>query len=302
MSGIAKTKLKGARDAIAKKDYEKARDAAQQALEYDPENYLAYVNHSDGQQLLAWQGLGQLYEETKNWDEYLKILNKLAELYTIGNEATKCAETIQKIIDIRRNADPSAPIELAEALTLLLPESPFYATLSLLPPPDPTNPTSTPTFVAQSAIHNSLPVLEELVSIYEKHEQGVQRDEISKRRTRLNAPPLEQIRRDVALEILSTSQLPRLYNEVLNHPNASDELRRETEAKLLDLKQRHLFALPASEKTAEKARLASELDELINGMVLLKIPNELAWTLLIEGKDAAEIGWFPASLCVPVLF
>ncbi|PIL34098.1 hypothetical protein GSI_03809 [Ganoderma sinense ZZ0214-1] len=311
MSGIAKTKLKGARDAIAKKDYEKARDAAQQALEYDPDNYLAnvflgvaYRNlkdyqqseqvyrkaiDSDGQQLLAWQGLSQLYEETRNWDEYLKILNKLAELYAAGNEATKCAETVQKIIDIRRNADLSAPIELAEALTLLLPESPFYATLSLLPPPDPTSPTSTTTFVAQSAIHNSLPVLEELVSIYEKHEQGVRRDEVSKRRTRLNGPPLEQIQRDVALEILSISQLPRLYNEVLNHPNTSDELRRETEAKLLHLKQQHLFALPPSGKTTEKVRLASELDELISGMVLLKIPNELAWTLLIESKDAAEI-------------
>ena len=97
--------------------------------------------------------------------------------------------------------------QLAEALTLLLPESPFYATLSTLPIPDPTNPTSTTTFVVQSAIHNSLPVLEELVSIYEKHEQGVQRDEISKRRTRLNGPPLEQIQRDVVLEILSTSQV-----------------------------------------------------------------------------------------------
>ena len=91
------------------------------------------------------------------------------------------------------------------------------------------------------------------------------------------------------------SQLPRLYNEVLNHPNTSDELRRETETKLLHLKQRHLFALPASGNSADKARLASELDELINGMVLLKIPDELAWTLLIESRDAAEIGWFPSS-------
>ncbi len=44
MSAIVKTKLKGARDAIAKKDYEKARDAAQQVLEYDPDNYFAYVH------------------------------------------------------------------------------------------------------------------------------------------------------------------------------------------------------------------------------------------------------------------
>lgn len=101
--------------------------------------------------------------------------------------------------------------QLAEALTLLLPESPFYATLASLPPPDLTSPTATTTSVAQSAIHNSLPVLEELVSIYEKYEQGVQRDEISKRRTRLNAPPLEQIQQNVALEVLSVSQVQYGY-------------------------------------------------------------------------------------------
>lgn len=48
MSAIAKTKLKAAREAIAKKDYEKARDVAQQALEYDPGNYFAYVHWKFG--------------------------------------------------------------------------------------------------------------------------------------------------------------------------------------------------------------------------------------------------------------
>lgn len=43
MSAIVKTKLKAARDAIGKKDYEKARAAASDALDYDPENYNAYV-------------------------------------------------------------------------------------------------------------------------------------------------------------------------------------------------------------------------------------------------------------------
>ena len=48
MSAIVKTKLKGARDAIGKKDYDKARDAALQVLEYDPDNYMAYVHHKFG--------------------------------------------------------------------------------------------------------------------------------------------------------------------------------------------------------------------------------------------------------------
>ena len=40
-SSFAKTKLKAARDALGKKQYEVARDAALQVLEYEPDNYNA---------------------------------------------------------------------------------------------------------------------------------------------------------------------------------------------------------------------------------------------------------------------
>ena len=57
------------------------------------------------------------------------------------------------------------------------------------------------------------------------------------------------------------------------------------------MKQVHLFSLPAdSKRKDEKARLAAEVEELINGIVLLKLPDELAWNLLIESKDAEHIG------------
>jgi superkiller protein 3 len=38
---LAKNKLKLARDALNKKDYAQARDAASQVLEYEPDNYNA---------------------------------------------------------------------------------------------------------------------------------------------------------------------------------------------------------------------------------------------------------------------
>ena len=88
-----------------------------------------------------------------------------------------------------------------------MPGSLFYSTLATLPAPDPTNPALTTTFDAQSAIHNSLPILEELVAIYEKAEDAWSRNEVEKRRTRLNAPPVEQIRKDVAIEVISGSQV-----------------------------------------------------------------------------------------------
>lgn len=43
MSSFVKNKLKGARDALGKKEYEAARGAASQVLEYEPENYNACV-------------------------------------------------------------------------------------------------------------------------------------------------------------------------------------------------------------------------------------------------------------------
>ena len=43
MSTFVKTKIKAAREALAKKDYAAARDASMKALEYEPENYNAYA-------------------------------------------------------------------------------------------------------------------------------------------------------------------------------------------------------------------------------------------------------------------
>ncbi|KAI8969575.1 TPR-like protein [Trametes punicea] len=312
MSAFVKGKLKAAREALSKQDNEQARDAALSVLEFEPENYnanvflgLAYLRLGDfekseqayrkaialnPEQALAWQGISQLYEKQENWAEYANTLERLARLYAAANDATKCAESVQKLVDLRRQPERGSRMQLAEALSLLLPESDLYPILSTLPPPDPTNPTSTAIGTTQEAIHNSLPLLEELVSLYEQEEESVIQSEINKRKTRLSAPPLDQIRREVALEVLSSSQLPRLYDEVMKHPHASDELRRTTERKLLRLKQRHLFAVPfAGQHKEVKAKLAAEVDELIRGMVFLKIPDELAWMLFIESKDAASI-------------
>jgi len=43
MSSFAKSKLKAARDAIGKKKYEQAREAAEQVLDHEPDNYTAHV-------------------------------------------------------------------------------------------------------------------------------------------------------------------------------------------------------------------------------------------------------------------
>lgn len=133
--------------------------------------------------------------------------------------------------------------------------------------------------------------------------------EIDKRRQRLNAPKLEELKKEVEREILGTSkaiffngsavsvliqvdlQLPQLYNDILNHQYTPDELRRITESKLLRYKRRYLHALPSFGKlSSTKARIASEVESLTEGVVVLGIPDELAWTIYIDGQDSDSIG------------
>lgn len=98
-------------------------------------------------------------------------------------------------------------VKLSEALGLLLPGSRYHGLLSTLPPPEPTAPTTTTTYVVQSAIHNSFPILEELVAIEEAKEQAFIKRELEKRRTRLGAPPLPILKAEVEREAWLTSNV-----------------------------------------------------------------------------------------------
>lgn len=306
-SPFVKSKLKAARDALGKKQHDAARDAASQVLDYEPDSYNAHVflglaylelgelNKSEQfyrkatelkpEQVLAWQGISRLYEKQQQWDAFADALEKIVRIFSASDDAAKCAEVLQRFIDTRR--EHGSKQQIIAALSHLLPDSPFYSTLSDLPPPDPTNPTSTTTFAAQTAIHNSLPVIEEIISLTEQNEEAFIKTEFDRRRTRLGASQPDQLKKEIGLEVWRTSKLPLLYQEVLNHPNTSDELRRSTEANIIHYKQQFFYALPLSDP--QKAMLNSELDELVNGIVAIGIPDELAWSIFLEGMDTDTI-------------
>ncbi|EEB87833.1 hypothetical protein MPER_14655, partial [Moniliophthora perniciosa FA553] len=85
-------------------------------------------------------------------------------------------------------------------------------------------------------------------------------------------------------------KLPALYEEVLNHPKTSDALRREIDSKLLRYKLKYLYSLPPFDSPEDpKRKVADEVAEIIRGVVILKIPDELAWTLVLDGKDVETI-------------
>lgn len=98
-------------------------------------------------------------------------------------------------------------LQLSDALSLYLPDSPLYSTLSTLPVPDFTNPASTTTFPSQVAIHNSLPTLEEIVSVTEADEKKTFDSEVAKRRTRLNAGSLRDVESEVTKEVYGGSKV-----------------------------------------------------------------------------------------------
>ncbi|EJD52731.1 TPR-like protein [Auricularia subglabra TFB-10046 SS5] len=319
MAAFIKTKLKAARDLLGKKDYAGARDAANDVLSFEPENYNANVflglaNLELGQlkeseeesltcfdverwyQLLAWQGLTKFYERAERWEECIDCLHTQLRLLAKAEDCQKCAELVQRVIDIRRaHGSPqqyrfSRDEQIVESLQLALPSSPYYSVLSALPDADPTAPTASTTYAIQSAIHHSLPTLQEIIAILEKEEESFVTREFNKRRTRLNAGTPEQIKRQVGLEIWETSELPRFYNEVLSHPDADDELRRSTESTLLRYRLQHLQALShVSPPPPKRSTLSAEVIETINGMVLLNIPNETAWRAYIDLCDVLHL-------------
>jgi len=98
-------------------------------------------------------------------------------------------------------------LKVVTALALYLPTSDVYPVLSSLPPPDATNPEATITFAAQSAIQNSLPIIQEIVQILEKYEETTFAQEVDKRRKRLGAPSPDVIRQEVCYEVWSESRV-----------------------------------------------------------------------------------------------
>jgi superkiller protein 3 len=207
------------------------------------------------------------------------------DIYNQNQDVTKTAETLQKYVEEKRQVGDK--LQIVDALALYLPGSPHHELLLSLPVPDPTQPTATSTFESQTAIHNSLHVLQEIVRLTEEAETRTFDQEFQKRRMRLNAPSPEQLKKAIGVEIFGSSKLPTFYNELINHPSTSDEERRTIEAKLLRRKIQYLRALPSSDK--EKSRVSREVLQMADDVVLLKVPDELAWKLHIDHQDMEHL-------------
>lgn len=212
--------------------------------------------------------------------------------------------------------------QIMNALSLLLPSSPFFGLLSTLPPPDPTNPTASPIHELLVSLQNTLPIIYEILGLALADESGYISKEVATRRTRLSSArltPAEQ-KAEVIREVYPRSRLPSLWREVINHPSASDAERHDAEGSMLEHAKTLLEALPSpfpaqiadfstagaagatttadpsrDEKTREawareKDALRRDVEEMARGLVVVGVPNEVAWTIVLDWGEITGDG------------
>lgn len=134
-----KSALKSARDAIKNREFKEALKHCKAVLKIDKNNYNAWVFiglsateleqpdqaqmayrkavELEPEQLLAWQGLANLYEKIDQWDfkvELPSVYQKLVELYA-NSDRNKCYETIKKLSEMYESDKES--LKLAQLWT-----------------------------------------------------------------------------------------------------------------------------------------------------------------------------------------
>ena len=290
----AKGALRAAKAAIDAHQYGNAATEAKKALERDPQSYHGHVflgvaldkqeladDSEDayraairikGKDSLAWQGLVTLFEKQdgRKLDQYHEAALQLAEIYRDADDKIKCQSVVDKYTSDAKKYGSRAQYQ--RSLAIILPGSPVFEYLEgRIPHP--------------SYLYS---ILADSIEVDEKEKLNL---EIGQRRTRLGAR-IEQVTLEVKREIVTTSTLEYLYTQIIDW-TSDDEIRRRYEEKLLDHAVDALSVLPISQK-AEKRE---EVMKMAQGMVILRHPFILAWKIVLEWKDIADV----ASIDVTML-
>ena len=129
-----------------------------------------------------------------------------------------------------------------------------------------------------------------IADITEADEKEKINKEIGERRTRLGVK-IDQVITDVKREIMEASDLERLYSEVIDWTD-DDGTRRLYEEKLLQ----HVYDTLVVSETSKKRERRVRVQNLSQGLVILKHPFALAWKVTLEWKDVNELGDLDSGL------
>ncbi|KAH8928325.1 hypothetical protein BT69DRAFT_1329743 [Atractiella rhizophila] len=236
--------------------------------------------------LQAYLGLSGWLEKNARLEDAQDVRERAVRMAgTEENEKERWAKEVDVWLTNERKLRSGR--KLADSLSLLLPSSPISHLLSSLPPPNPTAPTASAYHNLQTLLLNTFPLLLEIIFIYESADAKEIESEVTKRRQRITTgPTLSKVeeRRNVLREVKGKSKVVDLYRELLDHPLASDEERKEVEAKLLKWKMEMLDATPEKEER-ERENLREEISKMAREMVLLKREEQSAWKVVFDWED-----------------
>ena len=231
-----------------------------------------------------WLGLRSVYEAqgAKRLDDYITASTKLAEHYAklyaestevaalpiaankLRDDQHKCQGAIDKAMGFVGKYGSKS--QRRRVLELQLPENK----------------------VIYDCLEGRLPrpslTYSRLAEIIEEEEKEQISKLIAERRTRIGARK-EQVTTEVKREIYGGSKLEHTYQQIINWTN-DDELRHQTEEKLLRRGYDSLLILPANQKAEKRASVM----KMAEGMVIIKHPYSLAWDIQLEWFDVRSIG------------
>lgn len=213
----------------------------------------------------AWQGLIKLYQRQKGkkLKQYQHAALQLAEIYRDANDMYKCQEVVDKFIDHARAQGDRE--QYAQALDLIVPESPIYPAL-------------------EGRVFHPSTTYEAQAQIVEAEEKKRINTLIGERRTRIGAR-VSEVTLEVKREIYGQSRLDYIYKQLINW-TTNDDLRRTYEEKLLQYSYDRLLAWAPGE---QKAREAATVQKLANDMVIIRHPFKFSWDIAINWQDHKDI-------------
>ncbi|KAG5518651.1 hypothetical protein PMAC_002620 [Pneumocystis sp. 'macacae'] len=280
---MAKSALKASKEFITLKDYKNAIIQAQKVLDFDPLNYNAYVFlgisyfnllsyeesekaykkalEIDNETYLAWKE-PDLYFSQNRIDDHIHASIKLATIFMKRDEKDKCFDTIEKLLKYVETQ--GSHTQVLNILELYLPSGPFYIYL-------------------ENLIPNASVTYVKMINILEYLEKEKMNKAIAKQRGRLGST-VEDIIKSVKKSVFMDSALEKIYEETINWAD-DEELRRETEIKLLNHCYEHLKVIDSDKKTNKREKVL----KLAHDMVIVKNPDVLPWIIFFEWKDFQKI-------------
>lgn len=285
----AKSYLKAAKKALEEENYEYCIQLAKDALEVDPKSYFAYLfigksSHLlrqfdqavgaykkaieiDPKQFTAWKGWNLIACNSSDYKAYFEFAGDYAELLI---ELGEGIAGLMKEISLYLKKYPGEEV-YEEYLRALMPENKLGA-------------------VTNGAIEPYEKVIKKYLNIILNRETG----EVSKRltRARMKTKASEELNL-VSWEIYKDSQVPHLFEELINIINDTDE-RRSYEDQFLRYRVKVLQSAPAS----VKPEMFKSVKEMIDGMVVVKHNSITAWNLYFDWSDFKDLSAIDENVLV----